>query len=154
MISNCTKDIIVTNPIIICSYCDTCLIQSGAAGSEKGFVKCSMKVPLACMAASVQPNCLWNCQKTFYKTFFTPAAPDCMIIVGKPHSVTRPDISGLFQFLRLPAQTWPIYSQLRLSFHGSVDYRGQNVAFSPAKDIGFAERHPFSTWYTTSTIDS
>ena len=45
-----------------------------AAGCEKGFVKCFLKVPLASlgsMAVVVQPNGLWNSQKTFYKTCFT-----------------------------------------------------------------------------------
>ena len=46
-------------------------VQSGAAGCEKGFVTCFLTVPLAClgcMAAAVQPNCLWTSQKTFYTT--------------------------------------------------------------------------------------
>ena len=49
-------------------------VQSGASGYEKGFVKWYLKVPLACLgstAAAVQPNGLWNSQKTVYKTFFT-----------------------------------------------------------------------------------
>ena len=53
-------------------------LQSGAAGCEKGFVKCFLKVLLACrgsMAAAVQPNVLWNSYKTFYKTFFTICRP-------------------------------------------------------------------------------
>ena len=43
-------------------------IQSGASGCEKGFVKCFLKVSLACLgstAAAVQSNGLRNSQKTF-----------------------------------------------------------------------------------------
>ena len=53
-------------------------IQSGAAGSEKGFDKCFLKVLLAClgsMAAAVQLNCLGNSRNTFYKTFGTSWRP-------------------------------------------------------------------------------
>ena len=32
------------------------------------------------MAAAVQPSCLWNSQKTCYKTFPQPAAPDCTLL--------------------------------------------------------------------------
>ena len=49
-------------------------LQAGASGWEKDFVKCFLKVPLACLgstAAAVQPNGLWNSKKTFYNTFFT-----------------------------------------------------------------------------------
>ena len=41
---------------------------------EKKIEKCFLKVTLPCMgstAAAVQPNGLWNSQKTFYKTFGT-----------------------------------------------------------------------------------
>ena len=54
--------------------CPHFAVQSMAAGCEKGFVKCFLKVPLASlgsMAVVVQPNGLWNSQKTFYKTCFT-----------------------------------------------------------------------------------
>ena len=53
-------------------------IQSGAAGCEKGLVKCFQKVSLASlgsMGAAVQPNGLWNSRKIFYKTFFTTSRP-------------------------------------------------------------------------------
>ena len=56
-------------------------LQPGTATCSKGFVISFLKVPLAClgsMAAAVQPNGLWNSQKTFYKTFFhnlTPSTP-------------------------------------------------------------------------------
>ena len=56
---------------------DAC-VQSGAAGCVKGFVTCFLKVPLpcsGCMAAAVQPNCLWNSQKIFYKTFYSTSCP-------------------------------------------------------------------------------
>ena len=48
---------------------------SGYAGSSrhgKGFVKCFLKVPPACLgstATAVQPNGLGNSRKTFYKSF-------------------------------------------------------------------------------------
>ena len=48
------------------------LSLSGAAGCVKGLVECFLEVLLSClgsMAAAVQPNCLWNSQKTCYKTF-------------------------------------------------------------------------------------
>ena len=35
----------------------------------------SESCPLLALAAAVQPNCLWNSQKTFYKTFFTTCRP-------------------------------------------------------------------------------
>ena len=47
-------------------------IQGYSSGHRKGFVKCFMKVLLAClgsMAAAVQPNGLGSFQKIFYKTF-------------------------------------------------------------------------------------
>ena len=50
------------------------VVQGGASGCEKGFVKCFLKVfldSLDSMSAVVQPNGLWNSQKTFYKNFFT-----------------------------------------------------------------------------------
>ena len=59
-------------------------LQSGAAGCEKGLVKCLLKVPLAClgsMAAAVQHNGLCNSQKTIYNTFSTTLPPqtvDCI----------------------------------------------------------------------------
>ena len=43
-----------------------------------GFVICFLKVPLAFLgstAAAVQPNGLWNSQKTFCKTFFHNLPP-------------------------------------------------------------------------------
>ena len=43
------------------------------------------------------------------ETFFS-------FFAGKPHSVTRPHLSGSFLFLRLPHQTRPLYSQQRPSF--------------------------------------
>ena len=56
-------------------------LQPGTATCSKGFVISFLKVPLAClgsMAAAVQPNGLWNSQKTFYKTFLTSCRPDCL----------------------------------------------------------------------------
>ena len=53
-------------------------VQSGATGFVKGLVTCFWKFPIAClgsMAAAVQPNSLWNSQKTFYKTAFTTCRP-------------------------------------------------------------------------------
>ena len=53
-------------------------IQSGAAGCVKSFVACFLEVRLAClgsMAASVQPSCLWNSQKTCYETFSSTCRP-------------------------------------------------------------------------------
>ena len=55
-----------------------CCLQSRAACCVKGFVICFLVVPLAClgsMAAAVQPNSLWNSQKTCYKTFPTTCRP-------------------------------------------------------------------------------
>ena len=57
-----------------CSQLIALPVQSGAAGCIKGFVKCFLEVPLAClgsMTAAVQHNSLYNSQKTFHKTFFT-----------------------------------------------------------------------------------
>ena len=54
------------------------VVQSGAAGYGKGFVTCFLKVLLACLgsrAAAVQPNCLWNSQKTCYNTFSSTCRP-------------------------------------------------------------------------------
>ena len=47
------------------------------AGCEKGFVKCFLIIPFACLVsiAAVQPNYLWNSQETFYNTFFTTCRP-------------------------------------------------------------------------------
>ena len=53
-------------------------VQSGAAGCVKGFLTCFLEVPLAglgCMAAAVQPSCLWNSQKACYKTFSATCRP-------------------------------------------------------------------------------
>ena len=53
-------------------------MQSGAADCERGIEKCFLKVALTClgtMAAAIQPNSLWNYQKTFDKTFFTTCLP-------------------------------------------------------------------------------
>ena len=52
--------------------------KSGAAGCVNGFVTYFLEVPLACfgsMAAAVQPNCLWNSQKTLSKTFYSTCRP-------------------------------------------------------------------------------
>ena len=49
-------------------------LESGAAGCKRGFVTFLLKVPLpclSCMAVAIQPNCLWNSQKTFYKAFYS-----------------------------------------------------------------------------------
>ena len=53
-------------------------VRTGAAGCQKGSVTCFLKVPLASlgrMASAAQPNCLWNSQKTFNKTFYTTCRP-------------------------------------------------------------------------------
>ena len=45
---------------------------------KKGFVTCFLEIPLAflgSMAAAVQPICLWNSQKTCYKTLSTTCRP-------------------------------------------------------------------------------
>ena len=49
-------------------------VHTGVSGCEQGFITCFLEVPLASlssMAAAVQPHCLWNSQKTCYKTFST-----------------------------------------------------------------------------------
>ena len=54
------------------------IVQSGAATCSEGFVICFLEAPLACLSsitAAVQPNSLWNSQKTFYKTFRTSCCP-------------------------------------------------------------------------------
>ena len=45
------------------------------ATCSKGFVICFLKVPLLVWTAAVQPNGLWNFQKTFYKTIGTSCRP-------------------------------------------------------------------------------
>ena len=59
-----------------------------AAGCVKGFVTCFLEVPFAClgsMATVVQPYCLWNSQKTCYKTFTTTCRPRLRIIYLSVH---------------------------------------------------------------------
>ena len=57
-------------------------LQSGAAGCEKGFVKCFLRVSQAiglycsCQAAKLSKG---NFQETLYKTFSQPAALDCTL---------------------------------------------------------------------------
>ena len=56
------------------------LVQSGASGCGKGFVKYFLKVPLTYLgstADAVQPNVLWNSQKHFTKPFSQPDVPHC-----------------------------------------------------------------------------
>ena len=56
-------------------------LQSWAATCYKGFVKCFLNVPLAClgsMAAAVQPNGL-SFRKQFTKPSEQVAAPDCRV---------------------------------------------------------------------------
>ena len=59
------------------------LAQSGASGCEKGFVKCFLRVPLAClgsMATAVEPNSLGTLRKMLTKPFTQPDAPRCQIV--------------------------------------------------------------------------
>ena len=92
------------------------MVQSGASGCEKGFVKRFLKVPLAClgsMAAAVQPNGLGNSQKTVYKTFWTSGRPtqdkpnriniakeeideDGVFVVYSFFSIAKPSLTSFF----------------------------------------------------------
>ena len=61
------------------------LIHSLGRQVLKRFCKTFLKVPLACWgstAATLQPNGLWNSQKTFYKTSFKNLPPQTVMSRG------------------------------------------------------------------------
>ena len=53
-------------------------VQSGVSGCEKCVASVVWESPLAWLGSTTtaaQPNGLWNCEKTFYTTFFTTCRP-------------------------------------------------------------------------------
>ena len=67
-------------------YSPIMAILVGAATCFKGFVTCSLKIPLAClgsMAAAVKPKGLRNSQETVNKTFGTSGRSTQFIISNK-----------------------------------------------------------------------
>ena len=79
----------------------TSYVQPGAATCSEGFVFCFLKGPFAClvsMAAAVQPNCLWNSQKTLNKTFYSTCRPTLYV---QPGAASCSE-GFVFCFLKIP----------------------------------------------------